>query len=240
MSWANEFKTVRNPAEVTLEWSGDRDNGFFYFYDKEAKAKEQVRELTFVPLKERFGITGYSQGLKAGIYSNEVSSTQNQILTVKYSKDGKQHEICQGKYKDIKAKAHTEGGKFTTFVYAMILDCDKLETGSIVKLALSGAATSPWIDLKNKDISGCAVQVDGYEDKSNGGIRFRAPKFVAVQVEQEQVVDIEAAYQQVVSYFSNAPHTTTHEEDRVPDHVIDEGERYVPEEEHGFDDSVPF
>ena len=212
MSWGNEFKQIRNPAECTIEWSGDRDNGFWYYYDKEAKCKEQLKELTIVPLKERFGITGYSQSLKAGIYSNEVSGLQNQTLTVKYSKDGATHEIVSGKYKDIKADAQAAGGKFTAFVYSMVLACDKLEAGTIVKVAMSGAATSPWIDIKNKDISGCAVIFDGYEDKSNGGIKFRAPKFKGQQVEKDEIPEVEEAYAKVVAYFATAPSTTKVEE----------------------------
>jgi hypothetical protein len=207
MSRRDQFKTNTNPSEVNIEWAGDRDDGFFYYYNKDESRKIQLNALRFVALGERVGITGYSQDMKTGLYSNEVQSTDNQILTVKYFKDGKSHELLQGKYKDIKEQARAKGGKFTAFVYAMILDCDEIQTGTIVKILMSGACTSPWIQLKKDGKAEDAVKVVGYSDEANGGIKFRAPKFEADTLDETEDSESEEAYKKVVEYFKGAPST---------------------------------
>ena len=237
MGRRDQFKTNNNPAELTIEWAGDRDDGFFYFYDKEAKQKVKLSDLRFAVLGERHGITGYSQDMKTGLYSNEVGSTENQTITVKYYKDGKSHELVSGKYKDIKEVARAKGGKFTSFVYALVLDCNEIDTGTIVKILMSGACTSPWIDFKKSGGAENGVELNGYTDASNGGIKFRAPVFAKTELDETEDSEAEDAYGIVATYFKNAPHTTHQEDTDSPSDYYTDAD--IPAEDEDEDD-FPF
>lgn len=231
MSRRQQFETKTNPAQVTLEWAGAADAGYFKFWDSDRKEDVKINELTFAVLGERNCVRGWVEEYGSNAYSNEVASMKNQILTVKVFKDGKPKEIMSGKYDDIKGDLASMGIKYNKAVYVMVVDCDKIETGTVAKIMMKGAAASAWFDVKNKK-DGLKV-IDPKLGKK-GAVQFAVPQFMSVELNKAEDEEAELAYEQVKAYFSNAP-STTRNEDTVPDHVIDESEHLVPDESDPFD-----
>jgi hypothetical protein len=90
-----------NPAQKFIEFKGD--TGQFQYFDKSLGEKgENVvlkQPFFFIVLDELSTISGYSDKLGSGFYSNEVHSLNDEILKVKSFKGG---FSTTGKYKDIK------------------------------------------------------------------------------------------------------------------------------------------
>lgn len=233
MSRREQFEKRTNPAVCTLEWAGGADAGYFKYYDKENKQNVRLDELSFVVLGERNCVRGWYEEAKSNAYSNEVGSLKNQELTVKYFKDGKPKELIHGKYEDIKGELANYGIKYNKAIYIMVIDCDKIETGTVAKIMLKGAAAGAWFEVKNKQDG-----LTSAEPKAGkkGSVRFMVPQFTEFKVEGDVDEEAELAYEQVKAYFSTAPHTTE-QTDRVPAHVVDASESQVPEEEGG---GLPF
>ncbi len=233
MSRQDQFKTKTNPAEVSIEWGGAKDDGHFRYYDKETKQNVEIPSIRFAVLGERSCVRGWLEDKKSNAYSNEVASTKNQILTVKYFADGKPRELCSGKYDEIKDQLAAQGIKYNKVVYIIVLSgCDQIQEGTIAKMFLKGAAFSAWIDFKDKKD---AVIVSGSKEGKKGAVRYMMPVFERGDLDEMEIEEAELAYEQVNSYFSTAPHTTEHS-DAVPHEVIDAQEDLVPAD----DSEIPF
>jgi hypothetical protein len=234
MSRQDQFVTKTNPATVTIEWAGSGSDGFFKFWNKETRQDVRINELSFAVLAERSCVRGWMEEKKSNAYSNEVSSLKNQTLTVKYFQDGKPRELCSGKYAELHDSLVSQGIKFNKVIYVMVIESDALESGTIAKVLLKGAASGAWMNFKDKR---SGVKSDGFSDGKKGAVKYRTPKFSSFMMEEGDNEEAEMAYEQVKAYLSTAPATTVHaEHDDVPDYVIDEQEDLVPAD----DDAIPF
>jgi len=82
-------------AQRWLEYNGASDGGLFRYYDKEATNEDGSKgsnvdlgaKLRFLWLDETYSITGFLEG-QGGIYSNEIKSIREDVLTVKQFKQG--------------------------------------------------------------------------------------------------------------------------------------------------------
>lgn len=233
MSRRDQFKRSENPATVVIEWAGSGSDGFFKFWNKETKQDVRIDSIRFAVLGERNCVKGWLEEKKSNAYSNEVASLKNQTITVKYFQDGKARELCSGKYDELHDQLLSQGIKYHKVIYAVVLDCEQIETGTIVKIMLKGAASGSWMNFKDKQDS---VVCSGFTDGKKGAVKFRIPKFEKSPMDENENEEAELAYEQVSAYFRSVPHTTV-EDDKVPHEVIDAQEELVSD----YDKSgIPF
>jgi hypothetical protein len=178
----SEPTRVKNPAQKFIEWSGDK-NAFFYFDKEKEKAEKGTGKCYFesdiyiIVLDQLSTITGFSDKLQNGIWSNEVKYLDKQPLIVK-SKPG---VLISGLYSKIKAEIITAGGKFTTSAYAAMLIpqgkgvVPKLE---LVNFKLHGSSIGAWIDAKIQE-DGCVLTLKkGTEQKTKGRTVYYEPVII--------------------------------------------------------------
>lgn len=180
MSRSQPEATATNPAKFVLEWAGDRDAGYFRYYDKELKDTEckgrvKVDDLEFALLDERSAVLGWSQFHKASIYSNEVKYMNEPIVLLTFV-DGKSKKLLEGVYKDIKAQAADMGARYHKIVYAMVTSSSdpNLEQGTVIRLKLKGAVVKAWGDLHGKNSGAIKYTV---AEGQNGAVKYRYPVF---------------------------------------------------------------
>jgi hypothetical protein len=170
-----------------LEWVGHDAGGFFTVYNKETKTKTELPlPLRFAYLDTRKSVAGYYESVKRGFYSNEVKPFSSEPFDVKYYKDGNAHPVAKGTWSEIKGEIGAKGAKYCNNVYATLLDStnEEIPGGSLVKLPLVGAAGSEWIDLAIAD--GESFAITGYDDRTKGRTKYRAPLFVKVEITDDE------------------------------------------------------
>lgn len=174
MSLSNPGADSVNPTKKYFKWAGQ--TGKVQWYDKESKQDIDVQlPFMFRVLDQLSTIVGYMEG-KGGFWSNEVRSTQTDLLHVR-SKGGVEFS---GLYSDLNVK----GAKYATSVYFAYKDGkDQYVIGNI---KLSGAALSSWIDFNKKhNMNQIAVALTGSEHGKKGSVEFEKPVFEAVEVSDE-------------------------------------------------------
>ncbi len=170
MSLSNQ-KTTEHPCKKWIEYSGT--DGTWSYYNKETKSKIPVPELRFVVLDELSGITGWSDSLSTGIYSNEIHDLSKQELTVKSFKPG---VAIKGLYADIKDSVKSAGGKFTKNVYVLLEETSGM---TLACIKMSGSALGGWIEKECKTYENI-ITVEDYTEGKKGAVTFKIPVFKAV------------------------------------------------------------
>ena len=168
MSRQDEFKSNTNPATHYVTWKSNEKT--FEAYDKEAKAKELKKlPFEFTVLKVGSSVKGWSDSDEAAIYSNIITNSINQDLSVRCGKS----IIASGKYQDIKNEIVAAGAHFETNIFAM-------HNGTIVMISLKGSALGKWFDFtkanKNKLVSNTVIVKESLEGKK-GAVKFNTPVF---------------------------------------------------------------
>lgn len=160
-----------NPVTKWIEYSGE--TGKFFFYDKEKKEKVSLPlPLKFIVLEELNTISGFSESLSSGIYSNEVLDLSKENLHVKSFKGG---YSANGLYSQIKDNIIVNGGKFTKSVYAVIVRPDNSLT-EIVNFKFKGASLQGWFD-KSVNVYKSAVIVNSFVSAKKGKTVYQIPVF---------------------------------------------------------------
>tara|TARA_R110000822_G_scaffold32188_1_gene92652 strand:+ start:6886 stop:7602 length:717 start_codon:yes stop_codon:yes gene_type:complete len=238
MSISNSDKQ-KNPATKFVEWQGG--DGKFYYYDKEAKEKvDMPKKFQIVGLDELATIKGYDEKASSGVYSNEVKSTTQEVLTVKNFKGDL---LAKGLYQDI--KGHLSGGKYTKSIYAALVNKD----GSVelINLSIKGSALSPWIDAKI-NISGGFVITCGAnpEEKKKGRTVYYEPTFDAKPLPEGDIRDTvvqldKDVLQPYLKQYLSTPVKDDAESDTVNDAVKTHSHVMVDVEDDSDDDlGLPF
>lgn len=177
----------KSTAEKIYRWKSPIHN--FVTWDKDNNVEVELAKGTkLVPLTATMSVTGvherdhnkatrrYNQ-----VYSNEFTNTKTDIVKVveKDKNDGTKTVIAEGVYnptvKDI--IGDLPYARFTKNLYC-------LEGDTIVKVVLTGASLSPWIEFEN-GMKGLGYDmfdhscfyVSGYTDEKNGSVSYTAPKF---------------------------------------------------------------
>ena len=202
MSRTDQFTVKKNPSQLTIEWAGAADAGHLKTYDKEAKENIVLGGMTFAILTERNCVSGWHEDHRANAFSNEVGNLKSTPLTVKVWDGDKPKELIEGMYADIKDGLKSKGVKYHKVVFIMVIDSPDVDTGTIAKLMLKGAAAGAYFELKDKKR---AVKCAGSTDGQTGAVKYKMPKFVPVDIEQGASEEAELAYEQVKAYFSVAP-----------------------------------
>jgi hypothetical protein len=204
-----------NPAFKFLEFNGAE--GCFEYFDKEAinndpKSKTGKGLKIKVPLPFNFivledglaTITGYSDRLQNGFYSNEVR-TLNLKTEKFYVRCGKE-KIAEGTYEQIKGKE--AGMKYTASIYMAFnspvfkdgirVTRDDVKDGKPVKVGVSelvighikmtGAGLNGWIDFKKEagsSINTGALSVKSCSDETKGAVKYKKPIFTVSPISEE-------------------------------------------------------
>lgn len=167
----------QNPCTRFFEWNGEE--GYFYYYDKEAKQKVEVKlPFAFLVLDQLSTIKGWSDADQSAIWSNEVKYLDKQKLAV-FTKKGKQIE---GIYEVIKGKV--SGSKYTKAVYVAYYNAQKqLEIGCIL---MSGASLNAWIEFTgNHNVNKGAIRVESFTTGKKGKVEYRMPAFIGFDCKPE-------------------------------------------------------
>ena len=218
MSRQDELSGVVNPVKQYVNWSSTEKK--FSFYRKETGEKGFLSlplEITF--LKTSSTVKGWSDANNCGIYSNQVISTQNEILTVKAG----DVKIASGLYRDIKDTVKAAGGKYHLNVYCLI-------NGEVSVLQLKGSVLMEWMEFfkgHKKSLDSNTILVKEYNEGKKGAVKYTTPKFE----KGSPIADIQFAddsYDEVKKYLGYKPEEATHEEEEWVD---------VPSE---ADDDLPF
>lgn len=197
----DQFTRNVNPAKAKIEWKGADDKGYFSFYTKDT-GEVELKKLKFAVLAERHAVGGYSERHKTGTFSNEIDDIGEEILIVRKSVGGEKQELCRGIYKEMGEKLAYHQVSYQKIVYAMILDCDQIKRGTIVKLSLSGASASSWFDLSADDKLKAVVWA-GYTDEKKGTNNYRKPVFETADMTQKEDDAAEERYEKVDAYIGS-------------------------------------
>ena len=187
MSRSDPQEQLVNPAKKFIKWNGDKEKGYFYYYDKETKENVILAfPVAFLVLDELATITGFEKTIKSTFYSNEVHRIGEEQFLVKCfnGKGGAGYTIATGLYSEIKDKLKTVTGdvKYTASIYAMYRN-EKSEF-ELVNFHLAGSALNAWIELKKvvKDIFKVGVLVRSVLEGQNGAIIYRYPSFTTTSI----------------------------------------------------------
>lgn len=266
MSRSNNTEVV-NPATRWFEWSGA--NGTISYYDKELKAKVDVKmPFTFLLLDSLSTIKGYSQSEENGIYSNEVRNTVTDKLIVKIFN---KHTIAEGIYQSIKDQVVSAGGKYAKSCYIAFYDDNKQLT--IGNLMLMGSSLGGGENKKEKyevgawmgfekankaEIMKKAIVMEKDERVClNGATQFYCPKFKLKDVSDEtneKANKLDEELQEYLkAYFARTgtSNATEAESEKVPiapqsgDDMVnfEPKDKTKTEQPHSFsvhDDDLPF
>lgn len=196
---------VKNPAKITLEWSGDGvEGGFIKSYNPDAK--ENVNHGNYkplVPIMSTSSVGGYKalgQGSGISYFSNEVVRIGSDNLTVFEKKTGgKAKVLISGIYSDIKETLQANGAHYVKNIYCY-------DGEQIVRLKLKGGSLFAFGEAEEqipngKKNTGKAIAITGYEQKKNGGVHFRSPTFGVVDVEEQMITDAFAIAKEEVSPY---------------------------------------
>jgi len=168
MSRQDEFKSNTNPATHYITWKSNDKT--FAAYDKEAKTNELKKlPFEFTVLKVGSSVKGWSDSEEAAIYSNIITNSIKQDLSVRCGKS----IIASGKYQDIKNEIVAAGAHFETNIFAM-------HEGGIVMISFKGSALGKWFDFtrdnKSKLLTNTVTVKTSLEGKK-GAVKFNTPVF---------------------------------------------------------------
>ena len=197
MSRTRQGSQVKSPCEEFLKWSGSE--GCWKSYDKETKQNIDIpHDIRFLFLDQLATITGFSDSMNAGLWSNEVRSTKRDKLMIHAGKN----LVFTGLYAD--AKTAVQGAKYAQSVYALALLDGEYK---LINLKLSGAALTAWITLQetvggSRKLEGnVAVTVSGVEDKKKGATKFKVPIFETDKAETDEEEMAAAADEKLQAYL---------------------------------------
>lgn len=185
--WKSAKKVKKSPEGHAILDKNDKPtyeyDGYFTYYDK-AKGEDVKVPLPFrfIPLEVLSCVKGFNDKNKCGIYSNEVKSIKNDVLTVNTFKGGLS---VKGLYGTIKGEIDAMGGKFANSVYIGYRVGDKLE---LCNLQIHGASLSPFIEYGklHKDLTQKgAMQVKSFKIATVGDNQFAEPIFEELPITPE-------------------------------------------------------
>lgn len=240
----SQFETV---ATKTYMWRSTDQN--FFYYDKDAGERVALPEgAKLIPLTTTNAVTGSRErdhGKATArwnlIMSNEFTDFKaDKVVVREYDKlDNTRNVVFEGVYTPT-IKEAIDGlswAKYTKYVYCLL-------DGEVVKLSLSGASISAWIEFENQCKKDKVYLVDSHyislgdpEHKKTGTVDYFAPTFVLGDITPEEnakaneiAADVEAklAHNRQVSGTTEAPvevytapqaETTKSAADEVPDDV---------------------
>jgi hypothetical protein len=211
-------ESVKSPVKKYLSWSSN--DKCLTYWDKDAKENKQLKlPLQLIHFAEYGTIKGWHDASGSGIYSNEVSSSKGEELTVRAFKA--KGELAKGLYQDIKEKVVALGGKYNLSLYALI-------NGEIVNISLQGSALQAWSKFatdSKKSFLGNFIDIKSAEELKKGSIKYSVPAFTVggiIPLEVSEKADKD--YDALVDYFkarsSNTPHVEEIHAEEVQPNIL--------------------
>lgn len=222
----------KSPVTKYMEWSSNEK--CFLYYDKELKMQKKVAlPISFVHLRDFATVKGFHDASSSGIWSNEVSSTKTQELTVRSFKGG---ELAKGLYQDIKLKVNGLGGKYNASIYIYL-------NGEICNIALRGAALAAWSQFlqdNRKSLLGSSVDINGFVEAKKGSVKYTIPNItLGKQISEDVSKASDEAYDTLMEYIRQRDARNAIEEIAPQSNL-----RQVEEPQHALeaveDDPLPF
>lgn len=191
-----------NPTEYFLEWNAEQKT-FCYWSKDESETKPFPLPFTFLALKFVNSITGFNEGTKQGIFSNEVTDTRYEHFRVSF-RDGS--FLASGLYADIKDEVKAAGGKYTRSIYAMT------PKGAIINVRLKGAQMVNFssIEKYGNRWQDEFIQVAAFETKiykeGEKETEYTVPKFsFGGSLTPDHEKKAGKAYDLIIQYFNSKP-----------------------------------
>lgn len=211
LEWKSAKKVKKSPEGHAILDKNDKPtyeyDGYFTFYDKDKGEEVKVPlPFRFIPLEVLSCVKGFNDKNKCGIWSNEVKSIKNDVLTVNTFKGGLS---VKGLYNNIKGEIDAMGGKFANSVYIGYRIDGKLE---LCNIQIHGAALSPFIEYGklHKDLTQKgAMQVKSFKIATVGDNQFAEPIFeelpITPETEQEAIELANTLKVYLDGYFGHEP-----------------------------------
>ncbi len=201
MSRANPTEVIKNPVTKWFEWKS-KDKCFVFYSKAEKELFEIPLPFTFIFIDRTATVRGYNKKQGSGIYSNEVKSTKEEVLHVRYFEGG---PIASGLWDDIKDRVNGVKGKFGLNIYlAYRGEGGKLMIGAI---QATGCCLSAWIEFEKqvgkKTLEEKAVQVRTYRSDVTGDVEFNAPVFTLKDCDPKTNAEAILLEKQVQEYFKS-------------------------------------
>lgn len=199
MSLSKPKVSVSSPVKRYYTWSGSE--GHLVYWDKDQQKKiTQSLPFVFITIDQLSCVEGYSQKHEKGFRSNEVRSTKEEELNVRWNAGG---TIVKGIYSTIKDAVEKLGGKYHRSIYGVELIEGEYH---IVNLKFKGAAMSSWLNFDKSirgGLEGLNITINKSELKKVGRVEYYEPVFNAGKPsvdEYETAVDLD---RQLQEYFVN-------------------------------------
>lgn len=189
----SNFETITNK---NFTWRSS-DQAFVY-YDKEAEERKPLpKGAKLIPLTTTNSVTGVRERDRGKaterynqIISNEFTDYKNEIVKVREIDrlDNTRNVLFEGVYSPTikEAISGLQFCKFTKNIYCLL-------DGEVVKLALSGASLTAWIEFEDTLRKEHIRLVDGYyvtvgepEHKKSGTVNYYAPTFSLGEISAEE------------------------------------------------------
>jgi len=233
MSRSNPTNELQNPAKRFFEWAGS--TGQIKFYDKSKQENIFIEPpFPFIVLDQLNTITGYSDELQSGIWSNEVRDLRVQPLTIK-TKNG---VYAKGTYDMLKGLS---GSRFTKSIYIAYYDENKeLVIGNI---QASGSCLSAWIEFtKGKNVYEGAIAITKAISAKKGATKYFVPVFDSKPLSpetDEKAMALDKELQEYLEqYFAQARNEPKADTEETATEETSPFEEPVVEEVS--DDEIPF
>lgn len=217
---------LKNPCSKFIEFKAGSDMGHFQYWNKEKEENVILKfPITFIVLDELSTITGFNDSTQSGIYSNEVHSLSNQVLSVRTFKGGIKFD---GLYADIKPRITELGGKFCKSVYVALINGDDIE---LANLQLKGISFKAWMDRKE----GSCFKVSECIDGKKGNIKYKIPVYAACDASKD-LMDQARAMDEMLQMYLKAyeSNNITVEKDSNEHEEADDGKQESPKDEDLF------
>lgn len=177
MGFRSENVGVQSPVTKYIEWSSN-DKGFKY-YDKEKGEKVDVKmPLEFILMDDMLGVSGGEMDDNDVFHPVRSGIVAHVGKTLSVKKDGQ--TFITGKWADIKDKVKAEGGRYTSYAYAILGD-------ELVCFKLAGAALASWFEKGN----GAKITVKKSEEKKKGAVKYYSPIFEAEELSDDVAEGLE-------------------------------------------------
>lgn len=197
MGRSEEFGGSQSPVEKYLSWSSASNS--FEWYNKEEEAREPVDlPYVFIVLKEMHTVGGWCDKENAAIFSNNIVSLQDDILTVKIK--WQPSPLVRGLYNDIKDKVKAAGGKYTKMLYVF-------DGSEIHAVTIKGAALTSWINFTNENRDATKhnfITVASFVEKKKGKTDYSEPVFTIGEKISDDISRIaDNAYDVIKGYLNS-------------------------------------
>ena len=226
------MQTEKPTSPITKYLKFNGQEGAFSYWDKDKKESITLKEINFIFLGNRAGVTGWDDRSGSNIYSNAVLNTRKEELRVSASKGGL---IATGYYQDIKAEVNAAGGKYTKFLYVLL-------DGELVRIDIKGAANfiegeteATWaacgVDTKTN-----VVSFSKCKEGKKGSIKYKMPIFAdggtidpKDAITAQQQADVLNQYFKELTKYESAFKNTEEEEVTHSDSPVEESDSPVGE-----------